>query len=46
MVTCKTKNEIELMRHAGQVVGRTLEELQKHVKPGISALELDEIANE
>ncbi len=46
MVTCKTKNEIELMRRAGQVVGKTIEELRKHVKPGITALELDRIADE
>ncbi len=46
MVVCKTKNEIEQMRRAGQVVGRTLEELAKNVRPGVSALELDRIADD
>ncbi len=46
MISCKTKNEIELMRRAGQVVGKTIEELRKHVRPGITALELDAIAED
>ena len=46
MVSCKTKGELELMRQAGQVVGRAIEELKKHVKPGITALELDRIADD
>ena len=44
MITCKSRNEIALMRQAGRVVALTLEALSKHLKPGISALELDEIA--
>ncbi len=46
MVSCKTRNEIVLMRRAGQVVGRTIEELTKYVRPGITALELDRIADD
>lgn len=46
MVSCKTRNEIELMRRAGQVVGKTIVELKKHVRPGITALELDRIADD
>lgn len=42
----KTKDEIELMRQANQLVGRTLGELAKHIKPGISTLQLDKIAEE
>lgn len=34
------------MRRAGQVVGETIVELSKHVRPGITALELDKIAEE
>jgi len=34
------------MRKAGQVVGQTIQELQKHVRPGITALELDKIADD
>ncbi len=46
MISCKTRGEIDLMRRAGQVVGKTIQELQKHVKPGITALELDKIAED
>lgn len=46
MISCKTKGEVELMRKAGQVVGQTIQELQKHVRPGITALELDQIADD
>lgn len=46
MVSCKTRNEIELMRRAGQVVARTLEELKRQTRPGMTALELDGIADE
>ena len=34
------------MRAANQLVGMTLGELAKHIKPGISTLELDKIAEE
>lgn len=44
MVVCKSKGEIALMRQAGRVVALTLEGLSKELKPGVSALELDEIA--
>ncbi len=46
MISCKTKGEVELMRKAGEAVGKTIEELSKHVRPGITALELDKIAEE
>jgi methionyl aminopeptidase len=42
----KTEDEIELMRQANQLVGRTLGELAKHIKPGITTLQLDRIADE
>ena len=42
----KTEDEIELMRQANQLVGRTLGELAKHIKPGITTLQLDKIAEE
>ena len=44
MISCKTKGEIALMRQAGRVVALTLEGLSRELKPGVSALELDEIA--
>ena len=42
----KTKDEIELMRKANQLVGATLAELSKHIRPGINTLQLDKIAEE
>ena len=44
MVTIKSKKEIELMREACKVVALTYEELEKRIKPGMTTLELDEIA--
>ena len=42
----KTEDEIKLMRSANQLVGRTLAELYKFIKPGITTLQLDRIADE
>jgi methionyl aminopeptidase len=42
----KTEDEIELMRQANQLVGKTLGELAKHIKPGVTTLQLDKIADE
>ena len=42
----KTEDEIELMRRANQLVGKTLGELAKHIKPGVNTLQLDRIADE
>ena len=46
MIIIKSQREIELMRKAGEITARALEEIEKHVKPGISTLELDKIAEE
>ena len=46
MITVKTSEEIEKMREAGKIVAGVLEELEKHIKPGVSTLELDKIAHE
>ena len=46
MVTIKSKREIELMREAGRVVAIVYDELEKHIKPGITTLELDQIAEQ
>lgn len=45
-VILKTDEEIELMRQSNRLVGMTLGELSKHIKPGITTLQLDKIANE
>ena len=42
----KTEDEISLMREANRLVGQTLAELAKHIKPGVSTLQLDQIAEE
>ena len=42
----KTEDEIDLMRKANQLVGSTLAELGKHIKPGVSTLQLDQVAEE
>ena len=42
----KTEDEIELMYQANQLVGKTLGELAKHIKPGVSTLQLDRLAEE
>ena len=46
MIIAKTREEIELMREAALVVSKTLGEVAKAVKPGITTLELDKIAEE
>ena len=42
----KTEDEINLMRKANQLVGATLAELGKHIKPGVTTLHLDRVAEE
>ena len=46
MIYLKTDEEIELMREANQLVGKTLGEVAKHIAPGVSTLQLDKIAEE
>ncbi len=40
----KTDAEIELMRQANHLVGLTLGELGKFIKPGVTTYQLDQIA--
>ncbi len=44
MITIKSKSEIEKMRIAGKITGDALRLIEKHIKPGVSTLELDKIA--
>ncbi|WP_029903282.1 type I methionyl aminopeptidase [Prevotella sp. 10(H)] len=46
MIFLKTDEEIELMREANHLVGMTQGELAKHIKPGVTTLYLDKIAEE
>lgn len=45
-IILKTAEEIELMRHSNRLVGMTLGELSKHIKPGVTTLQLDKIAEQ
>lgn len=44
MIVVKTKEEIELMRESALIVSKTLGEVAKAIKPGVTTLELDKIA--
>jgi len=46
MIFLKTEDEIELMREANLLVGRTLAEIGKAVQPGVTTKQLDNIADE
>mgnify|MGYP001369386000 FL=1 len=46
MIITKTKEEIELMRESALVVSKTLGILAKEVKPGVTTLYLDKLAEE
>jgi len=46
MVFYKTKEEIELLRESSLLVGKTLAEVAKLIKPGVTTLQLDKIAEE
>lgn len=46
MIFLKTDEEIELMREANRLVGMTQGELAKLIKPGITTIYLDKIAEE
>jgi len=44
MIYLKTDEEVELMREANQLVAKTLGELAKHIKPGVTTHHLDQVA--
>lgn len=46
MISIKSKNEIDCMRRAGEVVAGALEKLERAAYPGVTTLELDRIAEE
>jgi methionyl aminopeptidase len=46
MIHYKSKAEIELMRESSLLVSKTLAEVAKIIRPGISTLELDKIAEQ
>ncbi len=46
MITLKSPREIETMAQAGQIVGETLALMRRSVRPGMSTLDLDTLAEE
>lgn len=46
MIQIKTREEIELMRESALIVSKTLGEIAKIIKPGVTTLQLDKIAEE
>lgn len=46
MIFLKTEDEIELLRQSNLLVGKTLAELAKIIKPGVTTNELDKVAEE
>ncbi|MBP5318050.1 MAG: type I methionyl aminopeptidase, partial [Paludibacteraceae bacterium] len=46
MIYLKTPEEIALLKKSNDLVGRTLAEVGKHIKVGITTLELDKIAED
>lgn len=45
-VFLKTEDEIGLMREANKLVAETLSELARHIKPGVTTLQLDAVAEQ
>ena len=46
MIFLKTEDEIELMRAANLLVGDTLAEIAKIIKPGVTTAQLNSVAEE
>ena len=46
MIYLKTEDEIELLRAANLLVGQTLAEMARTIRPGISTAQLDKVADE
>lgn len=46
MISIKSKSEIEIMKKAGEIVATVLETFKEVIKPGVTTLELDRIAEE
>src|ERR1035437_1859693 len=44
MVTLKSRDEIERMRHAGRIVAEVLALMEESLKPGVTTAQLDALA--
>lgn len=45
MICLKTEDEIELLRQANLLVGKTLAEIARFIKPGVTTRQIDELAD-
>lgn len=45
-IVLKSKEEIELMRHAGRIVAKALDAVRQHIRPGVTTGELNRIAED
>jgi len=43
MISIKSPREIELMKQAGKIVALAHQEVKKHIKPGVTTYELDQV---
>ena len=46
MILLKTKEEIELIRDAGLLLGKTLAEVVRHIRPGVTTAFLDQLGEQ
>lgn len=46
MIIIKSQRELELMRKAGEITALALNEVEKHIKPGVTTMELNKIAED
>ncbi|MEI8202107.1 MAG: type I methionyl aminopeptidase [Bacteroidota bacterium] len=46
MIELKTKDDIKLIKQSSLLVGKTLAEVSKHIKPGVKTIDLDKIAED
>jgi methionyl aminopeptidase len=44
MIICKSPSEIEILKKSNRIVATILKELQSHIQPGVTTLELDQLA--
>src|SRR5436853_7041848 len=44
MIVCKNPAELENMRRSGQVLRQVLQEVRRHIAPGVTTMELERVA--
>ncbi len=46
MINIKSKEEVEIMKKGGAILAQVMREVLEHVKPGVSELDLENLAND